>query len=376
MKPIVFISSVSEGYEQVRRVAREAVIASGGQPVGFEDFPALDKSSRNACLDAVRDCDIYLGVFGSRYGSIAPSGKSITEEEYDEAVRSGNRRLIFVEGVAELEPKQSVFIRRAGDYEVGRFWKKFSNPDDLKGQIISALREVFSMKDSQLPSETIKKRLIEELENWEKTRHSRAWLATATIPTDSCEFLSEAKFSDVAIPRKVFVLGQETDPAVFEIEQAKGKRLDEDHWELTQTESSDRRNGEKFSIIRIYQDGLIFVAMNVTGREPNNDHDVFIVDPQIVRSIAAVQLIFLAKVYDLFDPHHRWDRIALLSGICEMGYKTFSSPKQGQTSYTMRNSGSDEPIIAFNAPKLLDRAQLLQKEYVEDLIAALKRRVK
>ena len=103
MKPIVFISSVSEGYQSIRQAAREAITKAGGKPIGFEDFPALDKTSRNACLDGVRDCDVYLSIFGARYGFIAPSGFSATEEEFNEAFQIGKRRLIFVEEVAERE---------------------------------------------------------------------------------------------------------------------------------------------------------------------------------------------------------------------------------------------------------------------------------
>jgi ABC-type branched-subunit amino acid transport system substrate-binding protein len=59
MKPIVFVSSVSEEYKQIRQAARKAIEKAGGQPIGFEDFSAKDKSSRNASLDGVRDCDVY-----------------------------------------------------------------------------------------------------------------------------------------------------------------------------------------------------------------------------------------------------------------------------------------------------------------------------
>lgn len=375
MKPLVFISSVSLGYEKMRRIARKAIIESGGRPVGFEDLPALNKSSRNACLDSVRDCDIYVGILGARYGSLAPSGKSITEEEYDEAVRLGKSRLLFVEEGPDPEFDQREFIKRAGNYRSGRIWKKFRDHSELNSQIASALGEIISMKRAQLSPEVIQKRLNDELGGWKKTHHSRAWLATAGIPTDSCEFLGEAKFSDVAIPRNIFLVGQEIDPSVFEIEQAKEKKLNEDHWQLTQTEPSNRREGEQLSFVRIYQDGLFFVAMNVTGREPNNDLDMYI-DPKTVALIASAQLHFLAKVYDFFDPHSRWDRIALQSAVFETEYRTFGSPTPGQTSHSMRMSGSEKPIIAFNSPKYLERIQFLQKEYVDDLVAVLRRRLK
>jgi hypothetical protein len=38
MKPIVFISSVSEGYQHIRKAAGDAVSKAGGKPTGLKIF--------------------------------------------------------------------------------------------------------------------------------------------------------------------------------------------------------------------------------------------------------------------------------------------------------------------------------------------------
>ena len=378
MKPIVFISSVFKGYEKVRQTAIKAIAIAGGQPLGFEDLSALDKSPRNACLDGVRNCDVYLGILGQFFGTKVPSGKSVTEEEFEEAVRLGKKRLIFIENVSTFDPDQHTFIAKIGNYQSGRFWKRFNNVADLESEIITSLRKIFAMNSHSLSSEDIQEILSSEIEKGLENNHDQTWLATVAFPADVCELARDAEFYADKIARELFMAGIDIDPPVFEIESAKQKIMDRDCWKLSQLEPMHRhREGCKLSSVRVYQKGLIFVAMNVTGRGPKENHgsDMY-VEPNIVKPVASTQLQFISNVYDMFDKHIRWDRIALLSALYSVGHRTYGSPKPGQTSYTMRMSDSDKPIIAFDSFKQLERIQLKQVEYLEDLISAFKRRIK
>ena len=91
----VFISSVMRDFGHVRSAAREAISSLRQQPVMAEDFGAQPVSSQTACLDGVRSSDIYVGIFGERYGYVAKSGLSATEEEFDEARKQGLPILCF-----------------------------------------------------------------------------------------------------------------------------------------------------------------------------------------------------------------------------------------------------------------------------------------
>lgn len=378
MKPIVFISSVSEGYEAIRKAARDAIIYAGGQPLGFEDFGAMNKSPRNACLDGVRDCDVYVGILGSRYGWITPSGLSATEEELKEAVETGKKRLIFVEEVSMREEKQEEFIRRAGDYKLGRFWNKFRTAEDLKKDLKQALKEIFASLNKELSEFQLKNRIEKEALAPLSYNHEQAWFVTAAMP-DSRVSLDEASFNNKKLAIQVFLIGQDGEPPVFEITLGKSHTLGKDHWLLEQTEKQDWHEGLRLSIVKLYLDACVVVSMNVTGREPESEDFLsrsLYIYPDFVEQIAVSQLSFLARVYDHFDPHLRWDRIALMSALHNVTHRNFAKPKPGLSGHPISMRANPGPFLAFDAPKILERNQLGQSGYVRALKASFERILK
>jgi hypothetical protein len=379
MKSIIFISSVSEGYEHIRQAAREAIAKAGGKPVGFEDFSALNKTSRNACLDGVRDCDVYVGILGARYGWVTPNGLSATEEEFKEAVQSGKRRLIFIEKVSQREEKQEAFVKRAGDYQTGRFWNKFKTTEELKENLEKALKEVFGGLMKAFSEEELKARLKQEAIQSLDTHNDQCWLVTASMPDFQALLTDDTSFNHEKLTKQVFLLGHEGDPPVFEIEAAKSKRLEKDHWLLEQTGRQNWREGLRLSIVRLYLDACVVVGMNVTGQEQeSSDHlcDILYVYPEAIETIADAQLSFLGRVYGHFDPHLRWDRIALMSALHNIGHRNFTKPKPGQTSHPMSMRSDKGPFLASDTPRTLERNQLQQPGYGRSLRASFERILK
>jgi len=75
-------------------------------------------SSREACLEMARECDIYLGIYGARYGWVPPGDQvSVTEMEFQEARKQGKDILVYVKDVPEREEAQEDFLRRVEDFE-------------------------------------------------------------------------------------------------------------------------------------------------------------------------------------------------------------------------------------------------------------------
>jgi len=105
--------------------------------------PAEDKSSQKVCLDGVKECDIYLGIYPkNNYGwDESPVGISPTHEEFRKARECGKLCLIFVENSKETDFKQDDFLKEVGDYVEGRFWNKFEfgELDKLKHLVYRAL---------------------------------------------------------------------------------------------------------------------------------------------------------------------------------------------------------------------------------------------
>jgi hypothetical protein len=116
-----FISSVQKEFSEERRAA-VAVFINGDPllrrffcPVLFEDLPASGKGANRVYLEEVKECDIYLGLFGHEYGNENSKGLSPTHVEYDLASRLGKTRLIYIKGKdAGRHPKMSALIKSVG----------------------------------------------------------------------------------------------------------------------------------------------------------------------------------------------------------------------------------------------------------------------
>lgn len=108
-KTTLFVSSTCYDLSQVRADLRDFSESSGLEPIlsEFDSFPVNpNQDTLSNCLEAVKNrTDIFVLVVGGRYGSIADSGKSITNLEYFEAKAKGIPKYIFVkEDILALLP--------------------------------------------------------------------------------------------------------------------------------------------------------------------------------------------------------------------------------------------------------------------------------
>lgn len=93
----VFLSSTTVGLKKIRSIAFEAIKAAGCDPIGMEDFGAVADIPGSVCQDKIAESDLYVGLFGWRYGSRPPgSDESYTEGEYRYAQLRGLPCLIFL----------------------------------------------------------------------------------------------------------------------------------------------------------------------------------------------------------------------------------------------------------------------------------------
>jgi hypothetical protein len=157
----VFISHTSElrelptGRSYVAAVER-AISAAGHVIVDMADFPATGQPPAQVCIDRVRGCDVYVGVFGTRYGSPVRDKPEVsyTELEFDTATEVGLERLAFLldtraanVGIApeelidrEFGARQEAF--RARVRESGLTTQSFVNPDALGQLVERSLRDL------------------------------------------------------------------------------------------------------------------------------------------------------------------------------------------------------------------------------------------
>lgn len=144
----VFISSTSRDLPTHRKEAMDACLRMGMFPIMMEHLPSSDADAIKASLAMVDDAEIYLGIFAWRYGYV-PAGHdiSITEMEYNHAVKRGIPRYIFIMHddheikAADVEKglgadRLEVFKQRLMKEQVVSFFK---SPEDLRGHVIHAL---------------------------------------------------------------------------------------------------------------------------------------------------------------------------------------------------------------------------------------------
>lgn len=140
----VFISSVQAEFAEERRrlfdyIQNDTLLGRFFVPFIFENEPASNYRAQAVYLSEVAECDIYLGLFGCRYGYEDADGVSPTEREYDLATEERKHRLIFItrlQGRRKRHPKQAALIAKA-EQSVVR--KAFTNYDELQAAVYDSL---------------------------------------------------------------------------------------------------------------------------------------------------------------------------------------------------------------------------------------------
>jgi hypothetical protein len=92
----IFISSVMADLVPERQGLATMIRDLGATPVLFEDFGGRDEGAQQAFLSGVARSDIYVGILADRYGTMTPTGRSATHEEYEEAIRLDKRISVWV----------------------------------------------------------------------------------------------------------------------------------------------------------------------------------------------------------------------------------------------------------------------------------------
>jgi Domain of unknown function (DUF4062)/inactive STAND len=145
----IFLSSTARDFgECCKELARVLNALEGWHCVWMEDFSASDATSVEYCQKRVQQCDVYVGVIGTLYGSSPPySDISFTQHEYEAAVTKGMPRLIFLTREDFRIPAnlrdtdmnreaQQKFRERVCQERMVKF---FDDPKDLRAHVIASL---------------------------------------------------------------------------------------------------------------------------------------------------------------------------------------------------------------------------------------------
>jgi formylglycine-generating enzyme required for sulfatase activity len=147
----IYISSTYEDLKKEREAAAQAVRRLGHQSIAMEDYVASDKRPVEKCLQDVRSCNVYVGIFAWRYGFIPPGyDKSITHLEYETAKEAGIPCLIFLLDQEAPWPKKYIptgeesqkIDKLRSELEKDHIVSFFKNTDELSSLVSPAVSEL------------------------------------------------------------------------------------------------------------------------------------------------------------------------------------------------------------------------------------------
>jgi tetratricopeptide (TPR) repeat protein len=160
----VFVSHTSDMAEfptgrSFVQAAMDAVGRAGMAPVDMRYFAAREGKPADYCRQRVRECEIYVAVIGSRYGSIVPGEAiSYTELEFNEAGAAALPRLVFLlDSAVDLPAAQTdadrgavaEFRQRLRD--AGLIVRAFASDAGLELEVFHALTDLIRSASSGLP---------------------------------------------------------------------------------------------------------------------------------------------------------------------------------------------------------------------------------
>ena len=162
----IYLSSTYEDLKQYRSVVFDALRKSGHQVIAMEDYVAADQRPVDKCLKDIRHANLYIGVFGFRYGYVPPETHgnpdrlSITELEFRAAESLKKPCLTFVVNESKAWPPMFDDARKAEDKgeRINRLRQylltekmasSFSEPYELAALVLAAVTKY--LEDNKKP---------------------------------------------------------------------------------------------------------------------------------------------------------------------------------------------------------------------------------
>ena len=134
----IFISSTQTDLQSERDAVQAVIESIGHKCVRAETLDSPGVSPEEACRTMARECDIYIGIYGGKYGYVPPHlGVSVTEYEYQQARdHRSSKVFIYIKDISDVEPEQERFLTEVQHFADGYFrHEKFSSEEELAEQV-------------------------------------------------------------------------------------------------------------------------------------------------------------------------------------------------------------------------------------------------
>lgn len=375
-RPLVFVSSVVDGFKEFRQAAREGIKAAGGRPLLVnEDFPALATSSRNACLDAVQSSDIYVAILGDRGGWQAPSGRLVVEEEYEHARRHNIRTVLFVQDTARDSDAERL-VRQLSDYVDGRFRVQFKTADELRRAVEYALRG--RLEHLRKPSVS-PQRIIERLQRPGRDRvPNETGLHFVLVPERAEEVVDPVRLEQEEFRHDLYETVLDRRVRLMTHEASKEYELGRDLVIVHQ--GGDRRRDRTIPTVRLELEtnGQIVIDSAVTGRRRmdlrGGGLEGMMIGRPDVEEVLRADFAFVAAFYDRVDRFRRHERFLYGVALSGVGYKKWVEEIRPTNSMTFGVGNHPDPLVLLPEPRVISRDALGQSEREIERIVTYARR--
>ena len=129
-------SKIKGELEDERKCARSVIDDDlRQQALMWEKLPsAMDKTAEEAYLDGVRESQVYVGIIGAM-----PSPGSF--EEFQEALRTNKRLLMFIKKLSTRDSKLDTFIENARKFKCGDFATSAEFASKLKDSLLALMAD-------------------------------------------------------------------------------------------------------------------------------------------------------------------------------------------------------------------------------------------
>ncbi len=365
----VFVSSIQRDFADVREAALKAVESLGMHPLMAETTGASPDSPRRALLDLVRDADIFLLLLGPRYGEPGETGRSPTEDEYDEAVRLGKPVLVLKQHL-EMEPEQEAFLTRTrGSWDAGKLSGSFESASEAGLEVVKALRG-YEARQAATADPGLAAQAQERA----------AVLATGDERPNTTGSGSKARFVAVPLAASPLLdaLALEDGTLVEEIlTAARASGLVSNAIGLSSEVNSGgirfegkEENGWETLRFMVGADGAI-VAEGAVGGAGGHFAGSVVAADRLVELVERAQRFALA-VWERVDRGHDVREAALALAVPDASHKVYAeAPLGGSMSVPM---GLPHVVVAPEPPRLVRREDLGDATTTQTLTAELKRR--
>lgn len=354
----IFVSSVVKGFGEQRAAAKAAIEVLRMRAVMCEDFGAQPHSSQHACLEGVKESDAVVLVLGARYGFVAKSGKSVTEEEFDCARERGMPVLVFLEKT-DLETAQAEFVQRLKSYEEGYNMAFFASATELKDHVIRGLHDQFGGGAKPALDLAGAKAHLDRC-GWgaRPARDNGPWLGAVVLPARQQRYVSHLTLGKKAFQDSVHQATMFGGAAIFDTDHAVKRRDTEDSVVFEQ-------QGERNTLLaslEVRSDGTLVFGkfLGQPFRDSRSFVRGFVIDEAEFDVSLGKFLRFANAFYSTLEETRALGAFYLggtLSGIANKSFGRMQEPLPN--SMTMRTHNFPDPLQFPREPRGLARPELV-----------------